>query len=256
MPYSREERLPAEQTGVVSIPVQGPHETKRVVEAIIAVFRIAVRKPYEWIQLQRLGVMMSRSRVIPRSRRRPESGCRAWPDGKLYLFRGWLPRNYSRIGIGECVSTKPAIRQASSGSASRWSPKPITSDGPARRWLRRSSDHVSWSRSSVTDDVYGILGARSRIALATSEDLFHWNRLGLATFGRYRNVDIGDVDDKDASVFPVAIPNPSGKPELAMLHRPLFPGTRPEEPPSTPRPSGGSRSGKHLDFLLRDGLET
>jgi hypothetical protein len=37
------------------------------------------------------------------------------------------------------------------------------------------------------------------------------------------------VDDKDASLFPVAIPNPSGKPELAMLHRPLFPGTRPEE---------------------------
>jgi predicted GH43/DUF377 family glycosyl hydrolase len=37
------------------------------------------------------------------------------------------------------------------------------------------------------------------------------------------------VDDKDASLFPVAIPNPSGHPELAMLHRPLFPGTRPEE---------------------------
>jgi predicted GH43/DUF377 family glycosyl hydrolase len=27
----------------------------------------------------------------------------------------------------------------------------------------------------------------------------------------------------------VAIPNPSGHPELALLHRPLFPGTRPEE---------------------------
>jgi predicted GH43/DUF377 family glycosyl hydrolase len=37
------------------------------------------------------------------------------------------------------------------------------------------------------------------------------------------------VDDKDASLFPVAIPNPSGHPQLAMLHRPLFPGTRPEE---------------------------
>jgi beta-1,2-mannobiose phosphorylase / 1,2-beta-oligomannan phosphorylase len=37
------------------------------------------------------------------------------------------------------------------------------------------------------------------------------------------------VDDKDASLFPVAIPNPSGKPELAILHRPLFPGTRPKE---------------------------
>jgi predicted GH43/DUF377 family glycosyl hydrolase len=68
-----------------------------------------------------------------------------------------------------------------------------------------------------------------RIALAISGDLFHWQRLGLATFGRYHGIQIGDVDDKDASLFPVAIPNPSGHPELAMLHRPLFPGTRPEE---------------------------
>jgi predicted GH43/DUF377 family glycosyl hydrolase len=68
-----------------------------------------------------------------------------------------------------------------------------------------------------------------RIALAISKDLFHWQRLGLATFGRYQDVDIGCVDDKDASVFPAFIANPSGQPELAMLHRPLFPGTRPEE---------------------------
>jgi predicted GH43/DUF377 family glycosyl hydrolase len=68
-----------------------------------------------------------------------------------------------------------------------------------------------------------------RIAVAVSEDLFHWQRLGLATFGRYRGIEIGGVDDKDASLFPVAIANPSGHPELAMLHRPLFPGTRPEE---------------------------
>jgi predicted GH43/DUF377 family glycosyl hydrolase len=68
-----------------------------------------------------------------------------------------------------------------------------------------------------------------RIAFAASEDLFHWERLGLAKFGRFEGVDVGDIDDKDASLFPVAIPNPSGHPELAMIHRPLFPGTRPEE---------------------------
>jgi predicted GH43/DUF377 family glycosyl hydrolase len=68
-----------------------------------------------------------------------------------------------------------------------------------------------------------------RIALAISEDLFHWRRLGLATFASYHGLQIGDVDNKDASLFPVAIPDPSGQPELAMLHRPLFPGTRPEE---------------------------
>jgi predicted GH43/DUF377 family glycosyl hydrolase len=68
-----------------------------------------------------------------------------------------------------------------------------------------------------------------RIARAISEDLLHWVRLGLSTFAPYHGIDSSDVDDKDACVFPVAVPNPSGEPELAVLHRPLFPGTRPEE---------------------------
>jgi len=70
--------------------------------------------------------------------------------------------------------------------------------------------------------------AGPRIALAISEDLFHWKRLGLAHFWR-DGIDFGGVDDKDASFFPVAVPNPSGQAELAILHRPLFSGTRPEE---------------------------
>jgi predicted GH43/DUF377 family glycosyl hydrolase len=68
-----------------------------------------------------------------------------------------------------------------------------------------------------------------RIALAVSEDRFHWNRLGLATFLPFDGIALDDVEDKDASVFPVAVPNPSGESCLALIHRPLFPGTRPEE---------------------------
>ena len=63
-----------------------------------------------------------------------------------------------------------------------------------------------------------------RIALALSEDLFHWQRLGLATFRPYEGIEFDGVDNKDASVFPVAIPDPSGQPAMAILHRPLFPG--------------------------------
>jgi predicted GH43/DUF377 family glycosyl hydrolase len=68
-----------------------------------------------------------------------------------------------------------------------------------------------------------------RIALAVSEDLFHWRRLGLVTFLPYDGIAFDGIEDKDASVFPVAVPSPSGEPCLALLHRPLFPGTRPEE---------------------------
>jgi hypothetical protein len=62
-----------------------------------------------------------------------------------------------------------------------------------------------------------------------SEDLLHWTRIGLATFSPYCGIDFAGVANKDASVFPVAIPNHAGKLQLALLHRPLFPGTRPEE---------------------------
>jgi predicted GH43/DUF377 family glycosyl hydrolase len=77
---------------------------------------------------------------------------------------------------------------------------------------------------------YTALSSRGpRIALAMSKDLFHWERLGLATFDPYLGIDFDKVSDKDASLFPVAIPNHCGKPQMALLHRPLFPGTRPEE---------------------------
>jgi predicted GH43/DUF377 family glycosyl hydrolase len=51
----------------------------------------------------------------------------------------------------------------------------------------------------------------------------------LATFEPFQGIDFVHVDNKDASIFPVAIPNHAGKMQLALLHRPLFPGTRPEE---------------------------
>ena len=84
-----------------------------------------------------------------------------------------------------------------------------------------------------------------RIALALSADLFHRQHLDSRP-GPYHGVEAGDVDDKNASLFPVAIPNPSGHPELAILHRPPFPGTRP--PSRIPRCR--SRSGKLLDLVL------
>jgi len=73
-----------------------------------------------------------------------------------------------------------------------------------------------------------------RIALAISKDLFHWRRLGLAAFSPYQGIEFQGVDNKDASLFPVTIPDPSGPQKLAILHRPLFPGTRPEETASSP----------------------
>ena len=153
------------------------------------------------------------------------------PDGALYLFPRMVARgNYSRVGIarvqfneagdpigverlGIALEPEADYERRPDGGGGCEDPR-VTFVEPLRRYI------MSYTAFSPEGP---------RIALASSADLFHWQRLGLATFGPYHSIEFGDVDDKDGSLFPIAIPNPSGHPELAILHRPLFPGTRPEE---------------------------
>ena len=48
-------------------------------------------------------------------------------------------------------------------------------------------------------------------------------------------IDFVHVDNKDASLFPIAIPNHAGKMQMAMLHRPLYPALIPRKRPAKPR---------------------
>ena len=153
------------------------------------------------------------------------------PDGQLYLFPRLVARgNYSRIGIarvrfneagdpagverlGIALEPEADYERRPNGGGGCEDPR-ITFVEPLHRYVM----------------TYTALSPKGpRIALAVSEDLFHWQRLGLATFRPYHGIEFDGVDNKDASIFPVAIPDPSGQPAMAILHRPLFPGTRPEE---------------------------
>ena len=202
-------------------------------------------------KLQRLGLLMEPEPGNPQEIEGVLNPAAArGPDGKLYLFPRLVAKgNYSRIGIARVrfnesgdpagverlgIALEPeADYELRPGGGGGCEDPRITYVEPLRRYL-------------MTYTAYSPEGPR--IALAESEDLFQWQRLGLATFGRYQGIEIGGVDDKDASVFPVAIPNPSGHPELAMLHRPLFPGTRPGKPPATPRPGTWISIGKAFGF--------
>jgi predicted GH43/DUF377 family glycosyl hydrolase len=153
------------------------------------------------------------------------------PDGELYLFPRLVAKgNYSRIGIarvlfngagdpdgverlGIALEPEADYELRPDGSGGCEDPR-VTYVEPLQYFI------MSYTAFSTEGP---------RIALAMSEDLIHWKRLGLATYAHWHGIELGDVDDKDASLFPVAIPNPSGQLELGMLHRPLFPGTRPEE---------------------------
>ena len=152
------------------------------------------------------------------------------PDGELYLFPRMVAKgNYSRIGIAR-------VRFNESGDPAGVERLGIALEPEAEYELRPGGGGCEDPRVTFVEPLKRYIMAYAafspqgpRIAMAESEDLFHWKRLGLATYAHWHGIELGNVDDKDASLFPVAIPNSSGKLELGMLHRPLFPGTRPEE---------------------------
>jgi predicted GH43/DUF377 family glycosyl hydrolase len=153
------------------------------------------------------------------------------PDGALYLFPRLVAKgNYSRIGIAR-------VRFNQAGDPSGVERLGIALEPEADYELRpNGGGGCEDPRVTFVEPLghylmaYAAFSAHGpRIALAISKDLFHWKRLGLASFGPFEGIEFENVDDKDASLFPIAIPNPSGHPELAIVHRPLFPGTRPEE---------------------------
>jgi beta-1,2-mannobiose phosphorylase / 1,2-beta-oligomannan phosphorylase len=183
-------------------------------------------------QLERIGVVME-----PQAGNPMEVGgvlnpaAARGPDGQLYLFPRLVARgNYSRIGIarvrfnatgdpagverfGIALEPKEDFEGGQGGAGGCEDPR-ITFVEPLRRYVM----------------TYTALSPHGpRIALAISDDLLTWQRLGLATFRPYQGIAFEGIDNKDASVFPIAVPDPFGQMSMALLHRPLFPGTRPED---------------------------
>ena len=159
------------------------------------------------------------------------------PDGNLYLFpRLVAAGNYSRIGIAKVLFNgegdpigveRLGIVLEPEADYERRLDGGGGCEDPRVTFVEPLGSYV------MTYTAFSPEGPR--IALAVSRDLLHWQRMGLVSFTNYHDGrDPDGVDDKDASLFPVAIPNPSGRLELAILHRPLFPGTRPEETAAHP----------------------
>jgi predicted GH43/DUF377 family glycosyl hydrolase len=152
------------------------------------------------------------------------------PDGTLYLFPRLVAHgNYSRIGIARVLFDAAG------------NPKDVERIGIA---LEPEADYEFSEHGGGCEDpriiwlepfgyyvmTYTALSRHGpRIAIATSVDLLSWRRVGLASFRPWHTVSFDGIDDKDASLFPVLVPAPSGQPAIGMIHRPLFPGTRPEE---------------------------
>lgn len=184
------------------------------------------------------------------------------PDGHLYLFPRIVAKgNYSRIGIarvlfngegnpegverlGVILEPEADYERRPGGGGGCEDPR-ISFVAPLNRYI-------------MTYTAFGPRGPR--IALAASHDLIHWERLGLATFdpcdgSECSVLDFTGVDNKDASIFPVLVPDPKGRPSLAMLHRPLFKGTDAADTVHhpTPRQVDVPRESIWISYCPRDG---
>jgi beta-1,2-mannobiose phosphorylase / 1,2-beta-oligomannan phosphorylase len=193
--------------------------------------------------LQRLGVVME-----------PELGAaeEAWgvlnpaaargPDGALYLFpRLVAERNYSRIGLARVRFDARGIPTGVERLGIVLEPQepyelnPLTGGGveDARITLVQPLQRYVMA--------YTALGPKGpRVALATSTDLWHWDRLGLVRFAPEAGLDVNAYPNKDASFFPECVVDPHGQPALALLHRPTVPALPTPGALDTPRRSAGS----------------
>jgi predicted GH43/DUF377 family glycosyl hydrolase len=152
------------------------------------------------------------------------------PDGQLYLFPRLVGQgNFSRIGIARVLFDKAGDPVGVERMGYALEPETdyeLRPDGggceDARVTYVDALGHYVMTYTAFSPQ-------GPRIALARSPDLITWERIGLARFHDYEGIAFDGIDDKDGSVFPQLIADPAGKSSIALLHRPLFPGTRPEE---------------------------
>jgi predicted GH43/DUF377 family glycosyl hydrolase len=183
-------------------------------------------------QLQRLGMIMEPEPGNPQEVEGVlNPGVARGPDGHLYLFPRLVAQgNFSRIGIARVKFNQAGDPCGVERLGIALEPEAdyeLTGHGGGGCEDPRVTFVESLQSYVMTYAALSSVGPR--IAFAISKDLFHWKRLGLATFAPYEGIDFVHVDNKDASLFPAAVPNHAGKMQMALLHRPLFAGTRPEE---------------------------
>jgi beta-1,2-mannobiose phosphorylase / 1,2-beta-oligomannan phosphorylase len=140
-------------------------------------------------------------------------------DGKLLLYpRVVAAGNTSRVGLVEAQGPADALTferlgfvlEPAAPYELRSQPGGYGCEDPRVTFIPALDRYV------MAYTAYGPEGPR--IAIATSSDAYHWERLGLAQFAP----GLPNGEDKDGVFFPEPVRSPSGVLSLAMYHRPML----------------------------------
>ncbi|WP_216851595.1 glycosidase [Herbiconiux sp. VKM Ac-2851] len=109
----------------------------------------------------------------------------------------------------------------------------------------------------MTYVAYGPLGPRT--AIAVSDDLREWRRLGPVTFAYddALDIDLGLFHNKDTVFFPEPVTAPDGTPSYAVLHRPMWDlgETRPGEGVRLPAGVTDARQSIWISYVPVEAVE-
>ncbi len=177
------------------------------------------------VRLERLGVVMR-----PDLNRPEESGGVLNPasargrDGHLYLFPRVVEKpNYSRVAITRVLFGPDGVPSGVERLGIALEPQedyernPHTGGGVEDPRITYSA---RLDRYLMTYAAYGPQGAR--VALAVSDDLFSWTRLGVVDFATENGIVMNAYVNKDAILFPEPVQAPDGAMSLCMMHRPVY----------------------------------
>ncbi len=177
-------------------------------------------------EMERIGIIMQPDAENPRE---------AWgvlnpggargPDGQYYIFpRVVAEGNYSRIGRARVIfdgAGDPVAVERLGYALEPQEPYEVSMrmgggvEDPRVTYLKPLRLYV------MTYTAY--TPHHPRIALAVSQDLVTWKRLGPLHFVTGPlEYDLNRCGNKDALVFPDVVHDPKGRPSMAIIHRPTY----------------------------------
>jgi beta-1,2-mannobiose phosphorylase / 1,2-beta-oligomannan phosphorylase len=146
-------------------------------------------------------------------------------DGELYLFPRLVAEgNVSRIGRAIVRFDDAGVPVGVERLGLALEPDELWESNVRTRGVEdpRITYVPHLDRYVMAYAAYGPYSAR--VALAVSDDLERWQRLGPAAFAYdpTQRADLNLYPNKDAFVFPEPVLDPAGEPALALLHRPTW----------------------------------